>query len=332
MAVTASLLLLAACGAPASSTGQSGPAQIGVTGVPGGLLSLPVFVGMDRGFFKAEGLDVKFVPIHNGTETAQNLISGQALVGLTSPDSILTSREQGGSLKIVCGSTRHGTHSLIVRNQWQLPHLGQYPAVMADLKGAKIGVTARGSAQEIWVSTMLRDAGIDPKDVTFVGIGDPQTAVQSLEHGQIDALLSEEPGRSIAIHKLKIARIAVDLRADGEGPGILQNLSPQVYASTGQAIKNHSDQLKKFVAALTKTIAWMNDSANRPDLEAVTAKNIAIDKELIPQLLDGILKSFGTTVPRRNIEDSITIDMKAKVISEPVTYEDIVATQLVPAS
>jgi NitT/TauT family transport system substrate-binding protein len=64
---------------------------------------------------------------------------------------------------------------------------------MADLKGRKIGVPARGSSAELQFGLLAQKAGLAATDFTFVAVGAPNTSYGALTSRQIDASMSFEP-------------------------------------------------------------------------------------------------------------------------------------------
>lgn len=316
----------------ASSGGSAQPVGLSVTAYPGSILSLPEYVAIDKGFFTAQGLNVNLVPVSSGPESAQALLTGSADVAVVTPDQVLQASDKGQSMKIIAGDTKRGISTIVAAKDWPLPHAGEYPAVVKDLKGARVGVTARGSTQEIQLKLMLREAGLNPdKDVTIVAVGLVNTALAALQAKQIDVWSAFEPGTTIALNQMKIANMVVDFRA-GQGPKEVVNFSTNVFVATDQYIKEHGDRVERFKNAVVQAERWMLDPANRTELEGVVAKNIKIDATLIPQLLDANLKTYGVAVPRENIENAIKINKDAGLITGSPKYEDLVATKYVPTS
>src|SRR5207244_2199057 len=70
---------------------------------------------------------------------------------------------------------------------------------IADLKGAKIGVTAPGSSTNMIVWYLMAKAGLEPDDASFVGVGATSSAIAAIQRGEIDAISNVDP----AISKLQ---------------------------------------------------------------------------------------------------------------------------------
>ena len=66
----------------------------------------------------------------------------------------------------------------------------------ADLKGAKIGVTAPGSSTNFFVNFLMARAGANPKDAAFVGVGTGLSAIAAMKRGRSAGLRLETKCRS----------------------------------------------------------------------------------------------------------------------------------------
>jgi NitT/TauT family transport system substrate-binding protein len=66
-----------------------------------------------------------------------------------------------------------------------------------DLKGMRIGVSAPGSSTHMAVNYILHKAGLQPSDVSIIGVGQAAGAVAAVRAGQIDALIVNDPSATI---------------------------------------------------------------------------------------------------------------------------------------
>ena len=61
---------------------------------------------------------------------------------------------------------------------------------MTDLKGAKIGVVARGAAAEVMARALFTEAGLNPNAPTYIATGVATTTVAALKAGVVDAAIT----------------------------------------------------------------------------------------------------------------------------------------------
>ena len=61
---------------------------------------------------------------------------------------------------------------------------------VAALKGKKIGVSAPGSSTHAMANFVLAKAGLEPSDVSIIGVGTGSGAVAAMRSGQIAEIVS----------------------------------------------------------------------------------------------------------------------------------------------
>jgi NitT/TauT family transport system substrate-binding protein len=178
--------------------------NFGLTYVPVG--NSPVFsVPQAMGFWKEEGLDVQ-VQLANGSGPAmQQLIAGQVVgsVGGVPPAMALINK----------GAPIITAASINSRNIYY-PVTLESSAIktIADMKGAKVGITSAASSNVYWIKSMLQKHGLDPdKDITLVSVGSGPAALQALTSGRIDVLqLFEAAYDQIELSGTKLRRFDQD--------------------------------------------------------------------------------------------------------------------------
>jgi NitT/TauT family transport system substrate-binding protein len=184
-----------AAGAPA--TGAPAPlnppvsVSFAVTGTEG---EAGIYVANDRGYFKAEGLNVTLRQIPSFSISLPLLASGQLdfATGGPNPD-VWNAIQNNVPVKIVAAIATGvpGTaQSALVVSQ-KLINSGEYKG-LNSLKGKTIAVNALGSSSEYYVEQILKRVGLTEGDVHLVALdfADMETAISN---GKIDAALSVEP-------------------------------------------------------------------------------------------------------------------------------------------
>ncbi len=188
LAVSTAAALFGLAATPAAAQKAEKPAlTLGLGGKPL-LYYLPLTIAEQKGFFKEEGLDVTINDFGGGAKSLQALI--------------------GGSIDAVTGAYEH-TIRMQAKGQdiVSVIELGRYPGIVlvvqkdkaaklktiADLKGAKIGVTAPGSSTNFFVDFLLAKNGLKPSDVSYIGVGGGASAVAQMKRGEIDAMANLDP-------------------------------------------------------------------------------------------------------------------------------------------
>ena len=127
----------------------------------------------------------------------------------------------------------------------------------ADLKGAKIGVTAPGSSTNFFVMYLMAKAGLKPTDVSYIGVGASASAVAAMKKGEIDALSNIDP----MITKLEQdgdIKVIADSRTEEGTRAIFGGSNPAavLYLKRDFAERN-PNTVQALVNALYKTLKWM---------------------------------------------------------------------------
>lgn len=152
------------------------------------LYYLPLTIAEQRGYFKAEGLDVTIVDFAGGARALQAVVGGSADVVSGAFEHTVNMQYKGQPMRAFALQGRAPQIVLGV-NPKTMPDFKS----VADLKGKKIGVTAPGSSTNVMVNFILAKVGLKPSDVSIIGVGASQGAVAAMRSGQIDAISNLDP-------------------------------------------------------------------------------------------------------------------------------------------
>ena len=160
-------------------SGAAALAQQTPTMVHAGLRTLylaPVFIGIDRGIFKANGVEVSYQELESGALSPAAILSGQAHVTSDEILGIAPLAKQGKEFMMVYNLMDRMTMNFVVRND-VLQKAGFNPNAPVKekakvLKGLTIGITRPGAPTDTYSRYFMIMAGLDPKlDATLVQIG-----------------------------------------------------------------------------------------------------------------------------------------------------------------
>src|SRR3954451_17298493 len=105
--------------------------------------------------------------------------------------------------EIRMGIENRGLRSLLLVETVPLTVLAVSPlkrnriSSISDLRGATVGVISPGSSLHIQLSYMLKRAGVDPQEVSAVGLGSNAARLAALESGKVDAAVLSDPGATL---------------------------------------------------------------------------------------------------------------------------------------
>lgn len=290
------------------------------------------YIAHDAGFFARNCLNATLVPVNTGPAGMAQLQSGSLHFSDSSFDNTLVARNRGLPIKVVVGGSSGVPYSIVARKAVALPNAAAgYPASMKDLVGKKIGVFGLGTGSELFVKTLLRGAGIDPAQVTFVAVGSTPTQLAALENAAVDAVIMADPAQDLAVAG-GFGQIVVDLRKAGSGPKDIRDLSGtfQVKVASEAFIKEKPDVVRRYVDANRQAAEWIHDAKNFNELVRLMKPRVALGRE-VPNgdaIFTDLVKQYAgftsATIKRSSVAGWNELQMKSGNIPAPVAIADVV--------
>src|SRR5499426_4418891 len=205
------------------------PVKIGSAVLGDYAMAGPVIVALEQGMFKAEGLDVEYVPFRGGPDLLKAVMAGECLIGITGSTDILVFREAGMPIKMVATHTEGNHFTLNVAPEVQ---------TLADLKGKSIGVTSAGSTTWVFARMVAKSQGWDPdRDVKVVALGGLDAQLAALSRKEIHAFVWGDGG---AVTQLA-GKSKVLMRLDKVTPKWIS----QIQYVSEDGIKKQNEQIRK---------------------------------------------------------------------------------------
>ena len=110
-----------------------------------------LLVEEDKGFFKARGIELGYVPGAGGGDALRNLLSGQADVAFTDPGSFFTALDKGEKLRAI--------YDIYPQNVFNVVSLkSQNILKPADLKGKRVALDEPGSGTLVGTDFVAKSA------------------------------------------------------------------------------------------------------------------------------------------------------------------------------
>ena len=157
-----------------------------------------LFIAIDKGYFRKQGLTVTPEIIQATAQTTPDLVSGKMDLSLLNYVSTMEI-EQNGGIKFKYVSP--GTVAAANVSEILVPK-GSPIKSLADLKGKRIGSPqTTGAIGNLAVDVTLKAHGINPRDVTFVATPFPDELTALARH-QVDAVWATEPFNTVMQKKL----------------------------------------------------------------------------------------------------------------------------------
>jgi NitT/TauT family transport system substrate-binding protein len=306
------LLSFVLCIALASaSTVLAQPINVGATNSTS---DAPIFIADRKGFFRAEGIDVKVTNFRSASDMVAPLGAGQLDAGAGSAGAgLYNAVGRGIRIRIVADKASsppgYGATKILVRKD--LIDSGRYH-VAKDLKGLRFAMNAPGVSNTSTLNTLLKSAGLAYSDVETVDLPFPDHPV-ALKNKSVDAAAAVEPGPAIAVKNGD----AVIIKSDDE---ILPNhqIAVLLYAEDF-ALKRRAEAVR-FMRAYLRAVRFYNGALKDGHLAGPNADEvIAILSEATPiksrAIYDAITPT-GMNPDGRVNRDSLAYDL-AFYLSRP---------------
>ena len=241
-------------------------AQELAVGTIGASSDSPFFIADKRGYFRDEGLTVKFIRFDSAAKAMAPLGTGELSVasGATSA-ALYNAVRRGVTLRIVADKAKnppgYGFESLLIRKDLE----GTIKS-LTDFKGRKIAISSPGNSEDFLVDYALRKAGLTIKDVDPVYLGFPQH-ISAFSNKGIDVSLSVEPSISSILKAEKAVRfLGVD--------ELYPKFETAVVFYSEKFIKERPEDAKKFMRAYLRGARDYNDALDGDRLTAPAAADV----------------------------------------------------------
>jgi NitT/TauT family transport system substrate-binding protein len=211
-----------------------------------------VYIGLERGYFDEEGIDLETLFMDSGGRMVPSLAAGQLDAGGGAVSSALinaVSRDVPIKLIADKGSQRPGFGFKALSVRQELVDSGAVRTV-ADLRGRRLAVNTATSIDIYHLNGALRSGGLGVEDVTLEEITYPDQGA-ALANGAIDAAISIEPIATA----LDRQRIAVKLLTLEKTSPLSQDATI-IYAP--QFMRDQPEAAQRFLIAYLRGIRDYN--------------------------------------------------------------------------
>lgn len=301
LGVLALAVAIAGCGGDDSSSGGSdgnGVTTIKVSTIPTAAAA-PLFVGIDRGFFKEENLRVETQFAEGGAAIIPAVQSGGAQFGFGNTVSLFLAREKGLKLPMVAAGQVAPEDEADDETAVMVPGDSDVKKP-EDLEGATIGANTLQNIATLSIEAGLDKAGVDPKSVKFVEVGFPE-ALPAIKSGDVQASFFGEPFTTLGA----AAKARVIFRPFSAGvPG------GQIgaYFTSEKYTEENRDVVDRFARAIEKSNRYVIDHPDsvRKSVVAIAKvpKKVADEMRLpvfVPTLDEEGLQSLADTAQKYGV-------------------------------
>lgn len=283
---------------------------------------MPYAVAMEKGYFKAEGIDVTGIITSAGGGTSlRNMLAGGVPYGEVNPAVVIAAIQQGADLKIISDNVW-----TVAEFVWAVKPDSPIKTIK-DFKGAKIGYTNPRSTSQGLAMLLVKEAGLQPTDAELVRTGGFGEGVAALDTGLITVAPLAEPVWS----KFKDKYRAVATASESLPP--LDNV---VGVTTANMAAEKGDFIRAVIRARRKAVEFMHEN---PDAAAeLIIKHYNIELPVAKSAVNNLTKSKTNGIPYwgtgqirlDGLKRMIEVQRMVGTIKGDVDYKAIIDTQFLP--
>jgi NitT/TauT family transport system substrate-binding protein len=233
----------------------------------------PVYLGIDKGFFREEDLDVELQPFEGGAAVIPAVAKGDVQFAFGNAVSLAFAQQRGIDFQYVTEGVQGGateqdsTNGLIVHGESDI-------RTPQDLEGKTFAVNALNSLGEVTIKTALEKEGVDVSDLKFVEVPFPDM-IPALERKQFDVAWATEPFISGALaaghRKILDPMVATHPR-----------LTLAAYFASTDFIEGEPEVVAQFERAMNRSLDYA--AAHPEEAREAIKRNTEIPAEVADQM------------------------------------------------
>lgn len=233
-----------------------------------------LWVAKEVGLFEKNGLNVELVYLPSSISN-QAIMTGQTPIAQTGGGLILEPVLRGADL-VMLGSLRNtaAISFLVARPDISNP---------LEVKGKKLGVSRLGGGSHSVFEIALRKLGLNPKESTFLQIGNSALRMAALQSGTIDATLVT------AEEAFNAKSLGLQILLDIQGLGIEYLTTDMV--STRRFVKEQENTARRYVRSMVEAIHYFK-THKRKSIEVMTKYMKAGSSGVVEAAYDSVAEAY----------------------------------------
>ena len=289
-------------------------------GIPTDKEALQLRLGIARGFFREEGIDLSLKIVFGGPEIARAFDEDALKVGELGTPPATTAIARGARFKIVASSVRRRAVQYFVAapaiHDWQ------------DIRGRTVAALSIGSCSYWFMREVLQRHGLDPDtDVKIVGLGERYPGVIDLfRSGELAGAVLSEPNVSIG-EGVGAFRVMLGLTE----PAFCPDMQWSVVVAGPGTIAKEPELIRAVLRGCQKSYRyaadhpdeWIAFGADHFGIERATMAR-SIKREIGGLHVDGEIDMQG-------LQQAIDLQVRLGAVEQPMRAEDIVDLRFLPA-
>ena len=225
--------------------------------------NVPLWLGVERGFFKKQGIGARMVQVSGGPIIMAALASGDVQVASAAVSSVLSAASGGLKISCVASPNSRMLRRLMVRSEIK---------GLAELREKVFGVQSIGGGNWLQTMVVLDSLGIDPDryQLKMRVIGNEATIAQALMKKNIDA--------AVVPYSFSEALKRAGFRSLADAGEIRAPFQAGVICAQRDAIANAPDPIIRLLKGVVESVVFIQDPKNSQDVTEVLKKHLRLEK------------------------------------------------------
>ncbi len=305
------VLSLVGCGGDDESSGGGGgetaTVKVGVLPISN---VAPLYLGIQKGFFREEGIEVEPSPAQSGNEIATALVSGDLQFAFLGYVPAASAASRGLPIKLVANAD-NGAET--AEEEWTQIMVSEDSPIRSpeDLAGQTIAVNALKGVGEVVIKAALEKRGVPPEEVELLEIPFPEMPA-ALESDRVDAIWAPEPFLTSVLGE-GAREIEAPLTTLG------QRYVNGTYATTTQYLSENQDVVERFVRAINKSLEYA--TANPDEARATIPTFTQIPGPVAEKIR---LPLWPSEIDREQLQELIDYSVQYGVIEDAPPLEELI--------
>lgn len=232
--------------------------------------------GIELGIFKKYDLDIERIDLEGGAKLHQAMVAGSIDVALGGGTDIAFLVKGSPEKAVAVLGTSPANFAILVRMDSPIH-------TIADLKGARIGVTTVGSMTSWFALEIARREGWGDTGVTLVYLGGNEALFAGLTTKMVDAVSG-----SLEIGHIRASEGKYRMIVKG-GDYVPEFIASVIFASDA-TIAQQPDALRRFLKGWFETVRYLRD--HKAEAVPLMAKIMKAPPDAVAEIYDDEIASF----------------------------------------
>ncbi|MHB8618200.1 MAG: ABC transporter substrate-binding protein [Chloroflexota bacterium] len=311
----------ASTSAPAKPSGSASAARIRLgTPVRVTFPYLPIAVAQEKGLWKANHVNVEWVPFNGAGPLNQAIVAGQIKLGIGNGATVGELVAKGLKAKIIAEVLGVPVNMVVI-----VP--GSSPIKqLADLKGKRLGITSFGSATDFFALSIAAVNKWDPKTgIIRVPLGGLDAQAAALKAGQIDAMMWTLEG-AYALQQKAGTRIVDSVDK------VVPKFEFESLLAKDDLMASDEGLIRDVPHGWYQAVAYMK--SHRSETVDIASKQFKIGKDIMGKVYDRTMPAMSTNGALNPQGMSVSLQ-SLKVIGamkKPPAVKDVFTQKFVPVN